>query len=455
MGTYQASSLPASAQRLVNVYPEILPDGAKGPAVLLPVPGLKAWANVGDGPIRGIHVMGGNVYVVSGEELYVISAAGASTLLGTIPGTADVYMTDNGTHIGIAADFSVYYANASTAPVQVKVMRMNGATYQDGYGIFSQDSSEQFWITATDDMTSIDALDFSAADAFADNLVGCISDHRELWLFGETSSEIWYNSGDASFPFQRIPSGFIERGCKSSSSIAKNEHRVCWLGDDLAVYASVGYQPQRISTPAIELAIKGTSDPSSACGMAYSQLGHSFYVLQFSDLCVAYDFTTQRWHERETYGEPTWRAKHYAAFNRKHLVGDFETGDVYELDHETYNDTRNGESTNANERTFTTQVIDVGGRYATMDEMLLDVETGVGAVSGNDSNPQVFLSVSDDGGRTWSTERGAYIGERGEYRTQVAWTRLGRFRQRICKFRTRANVKIAATGCKARLGVML
>lgn len=443
--SYRAASVPASAQKLLNMYMEPLPEGSKGQALLLPTPGLTTFVEVGDGPIRGLHTMGSLLFVVSGGELYTVGTDGTTALVGDVDGVRQCHMTDNGTHVGIAADDFVYAATESSIAVVV-AQRMSAATYQDGYGIFSAEGGEQFYLTGLDDMTTIDALDFSTADAFPDNIVGLISDHRELAIFGKETTEFWYNSGNASFPFQRIPSGFIERGCRAAGSIAKADHRIAWLGDDLGVYATAGYQPQRISTPPIELLIRETADPSAAMAFTYTQSGHTFYVLSFATLTVVYDFLTGRWHERETYGAGRWQAHHHAVLNGVNIVGDFEAGVLYEIDPDAHAD---GDI--VAQRIFTSSVLNGDGHRVIMDEVLLEAEAGVGNTSGDDTDPSVIIDWSDDGGFTWGNQREALLGAIGEYGTRVNWTRLGAFHQRILRFSARADVKVAVTGCKARI----
>lgn len=443
--SYQPRSGVVSLERLVNLYPEIHEGNTKSPVVLRGTPGLSAWNSYGNGPIRGLHYMEPDLYVVSGEALYVVNWHGDEILLGPVLGVGNVHMTDNGTHVGIAANKFLYAANRSeiiTLPQQY----MNGATYQDGYGIFSEAQSERFWITDTDDMTSINALDFSTADAFADEIMGCISDHRELILMGKTSGEVWHNVGAASFPFLRSQSGFIERGMASSGSLAKALNTVFFEGDDFAVYAMQGYSPKPITTPPIQRKIESVLDPHSGWAFTYSQDGHDYYVLGFSDLTVVYDITTNRWHERKSDGLDRWRVNRYARAWDKQLVGDHSTGDIYELDPETYDE--NGDLLR---REATLPPISKGGRRLAMHELYLDIEMGVGLTSGQGSDPVVMLDWSDDGGKTWSNERTATIGKIGEYTKRCIWTRLGTFRQRTLRFAISDPVNIAILGAFARL----
>lgn len=61
----------------------------------------------------------------------------------------------------------------------------------------------------------------------------------------------------------------------------------------------------------------------------------------------------------------------------------------------------------------------------------IDLETGVGLVDGQGSDPQVMLRWSDDGGQTWSHEAWTSAGRMGEYTRRALWRRLGRSRDRV------------------------
>lgn len=53
------------------------------------------------------------------------------------------------------------------------------------------------------------------------------------------------------------------------------------------------------------------------------------------------------------------------------------------------------------------------------------METGVGLVSGQGSDPQIVLRWSDDAGHTWSNNHLLRIGRIGEYGYRVIQRRLG------------------------------
>lgn len=355
-------------------------------------------------------------------------------------------MLDNGTHVAVLTSTYAWAANR-TDLVQLPESNLCSVAYQDGYLIYAQRGTEKFWLSGLDDATTIGALDFSSADAFADNLVGCISDHRALYLFGRETVEGWYNNGDATFPFARDPSGFMERGCIATGSIAKAQSSVYWLGNDLCVYRASGFQPQVISTPAIDLLIAGASEPSSAEAFVYSLAGHTYYVLNFGDLTLRYDITTGMWSERSSADLERWRVASYANLEGLHLVGDVETTDIYELDPDTYD-----EDGDEIVRDIVCPPLSAGARVATLDEIFLDIEAGQGLATGQGSDPAVMLDWSDDDGRTWVGGLTASAGLVGEYRRRVTFLQLGQFVNRTLRFRFSDPVRWTILGAQARIG---
>ena len=150
--TYVARSVNAAANRMVNLFPEMVPEGGKEPAYLQRAPGLRLLGIVGSGPIRGLWTYGGYGYVVSGTELYQIDSAYNATLLGNVSGTGPVSMSDNGTQLFIACNPLWYIYNSNTNVFQ----QLTGDTfpgavtvgYIDGYFVFNEPNSQKVWVTA-------------------------------------------------------------------------------------------------------------------------------------------------------------------------------------------------------------------------------------------------------------------------------------------------------------------
>lgn len=439
----EARSSAVTLEKLENLFAVRTPDGSESPIALYPTPGLKLWNTYGTGPIRGLLLMRSTLWVVSGNELYAVESDGTYKLIGAVEGNGNVRMIENGTHIGIAAGGKSYAANKSEI-LELPENNLNGAAYQDGYGIFTQAGTQFFWLTGVDDMTTINALDFSSADTFSDTVVGCISNHRNLAIFKERSSEWFYNAGVAAFPFVR--SHILERGCKAPGSIAKAKTTVMWLGDDLAVYATTGQAPQRISPSEIEYAIEKQSSPQTAEAFVYQQEGRTFYQLSFSDLTIVYDIEARRWHNRWSKGLNRWRANCHSSAWGKELVGDYSNGKVYELDLDTLDD--DGD-TIIKRATF--PPLHSGSNRAAMNQLRIKAEMGVGLTSGQGSDPKMMLDWTDNRGHTWSNEITASMGKKGEYQNQIEFNRLGAFRERTLRITVSDPVKTVILAAYAEL----
>lgn len=463
---YVTRSPNVADNRMINLFPEIVPEGGKEPAFLSRAPGLRLLATVGNGPIRGMWNFGGSGYVVSGNSLYKINTSYVATLIGTVGGSDHVVMSDNGTQLFIAANSVSYIYNATTNTLsQITDTDFPGAVtvgYLDGYFVFNPPNSQQIWVTALLDGTDIDALDFASAEGSPDGVVGIIIDHREVWVFGTDSVEVWYNAANADFPLERIQGAFNEIGCVATYSIAKADNGIFWLGGDDRgqgiVYRASGYTGQRISTHAVEWQIQSYGDISDAVGYTYQQDGHTFYVLTFptADKTWVYDVSTEAWHERAGFsnGEFTrHRSNNQMSFNNEIIVGDYQNGNLYAFDMTVYSDNgdiqkwlRSWRALPPGENTL---------KRSTQHSLQLDAQSGVGLNSGQGSNPQAVLRWSDDGGHTWSNNHSKSMGRIGEHGKRIIWRRLGmtkKLRDRVYEVWGTDPVKVIINGAELTAG---
>ncbi len=422
--TAAGRSRTLSAERLVNLYAEAAPPGARGPMVLRSTPGLSHWTTVGQGPVRGMHVMAGALYVVSGAVLYRLDEAGNGTSLGAIPGTGPAGMADNGQQLVVLnRDGDAWvWDGAALAQITDPDFRPAGScAFLNHYIVFAAKDSGQFFTSALLDAKSYEALDFASAEARPDAIVQLFAFNNAIWLFGERTTEVWWNTGAAGFPFERVSGGVIEIGCVADS-VATVDASVYWLGDDGMVYKATGYRPQRVSSHAVEHRLRGRTGIRA---WAYKEEGHAFYVLGSDQGALVYDAATGLWHERESFTFGRWRADSHVRFAGRQLVGDFLLGRIYEMSPDNHSD-----GDKALQRRAVTPPVHADGAPTTMAALQVEFDHGVGLTAGQGSDPQVVLDWSDDGGRRWSGERWAAIGRIGEYRRRAVWRRLGGFRSR-------------------------
>lgn len=447
---------------MINLYPEAIPEGGKESAFLSRCPGLRLLTTCGTGPVRGLWRFGEDGYAVSGQTLYKVDSAWQTVALGTIEGSGPVSMVDNGTQLMIAANPKGYIYNKTTGGFsEITDPDFPGAVsvgYIDGYFVFNEPDTQRVWITSLLDGTSIDPLEFASAEGFPDKLVSLIVDHREVWLFGTSTVEVWYNSGETDFPLTRIQGAFLEVGCLAAYSVAKLDNSVFWLGADARgngmVYRANGYVPQRISTHYIEDLIQSYDDASDAIGYTYQQGGHSFYVLNFprANRTLVYDAATNLWHERAGFFNGSFvrhRSSCMMNFNNETVVGDFQNGNLYGFDLEVYEDNGTVQKYLRSWRALPTGQNNL--KRTAQHSLQLDCESGVGLITGQGSAPVVSLRWSDDGGHTWSNYHNASLGAIGQYGTRVIWRRLGmtqKLRDRVYEISGTDPVKITILGAE-------
>lgn len=330
-GEHRGRSAVGAGSSLLNLYLQQTPTGAEAPGVLIGTPGTTLFASLDDTSVLGMHFWKGRVYAVTRTGLWRIDGPSSAVLIGSLAMSGPVRMADNG-EVLVFVDGARGYTYDGTTLAEI---RQSGfypsehVVFLDGYLILNRSGTGQFFY-AGPYSTTFDALDFATAEARPDPLLAVLADHRELWMFGSETVEVWYNAGGADLPFERIGGAVIEHGIASPWCAAKANNTVFWLSNDGFVFSAPGgYQPVRISTHEVEhdLAARNTG---LAEAFTYYDEGHTFYVLTVGERTWVYDAATEQWHRRAHIDHGRHHASCYVrAFNR-HLIGDFSTGKVWE-----------------------------------------------------------------------------------------------------------------------------
>jgi hypothetical protein len=465
--SYTLRSTNWSAQRTVNMYAQLdETQQSKSIAALIGTPGLRLFGTLpGQGGIRGnglYRTSTGRCFAVQGAGFYEVYSDGTSTLLGTLlTNSGPVCLKDNTFQLVVVDGLYGYSLDLSTNQFQrITSEAFYGADrvdFLDTYLIFNKPNTNQFYFTNLAEVT-FDALDFFSVIGAPDLLRSLIVTHREIWLFGMRSTEVWVDTGDALTPFARIQGVFLDAGIGAVHSLAKFGETHAWMGfdedGDVTVYMAQGYQPVRISTHAVEQAFGSYSRLDDALGWGEEREGHSWYVLTFptANATWVYDLSTKLWHER-AYLDPTTgtlgrhRANAETVAFGKHLQGDYANGNIYEASLDVYTD--NGspiKRLRTTHYTYSKNALE----WVLYDRLQLDMETGIGLEAVDPGtgqaldpsiNPTLLLRWSNDGGHTWSDAREASAGHVGEYRQRVQWRRLGRARSRVWELSTTAPCK--------------
>jgi hypothetical protein len=470
-GFYTSLSTPLVDKRIVNMYPVIPESDAATPKALFNTPGIIEFADVGvetgTGATRGsLTFTDGVPYYVIGNSLYEFDELGVETNRGTITGSDDVSMTTNGINIVIQdPDGDSYFYTPSTTTLAINsdavflsFGQSRSVVFLDGFYLYNTDS-EFFWSSpkTTNDGKNFDALDFADAELSPDKLIKLHVNHNQLYVFGQTTTEI-YSTSAVGATFQRINGAALQKGCSARESVINFDNGFFFLGGDVgekpAIWKGIGSSFVKLSTSSIDQLIHkyDALTISRAKSFSYAENGNYFAVFTVGADTFVYDTTTSslaggipQWHQRQTgigNGDNffVWRAIHAQLAYGKILVGDDRSGKIGYLDVNTY--TEYGEPI---ERIIATKPFMNNLDYIYSDEIELFMQTGLGSAELPD--PQIRMDYSDDGGRIFSNEIFASMGKVGEYNIKVSWDRLGAFpRTRSLRFKTTAPVPINIYG---------
>ena len=450
------------------------------------------------------------------NSLQVTAITGTLFLGQTIQGagvTADTIITEFGTGTGGVGTYNLNFtqsvASQTMYALNFTVLPSTDGAFSggnsvgtyDNYFVYNNPNTQQYG--ASDLLSPIsNNLSFGSKDGSPDDLVALIVDHREIYLLGEASSEVWVDVGTVPFPFQRIPGTSTQHGCAAKFSLSRLGNSFAYVSRNSRgqgqIMQTEGYKPVRISTHAVEQTLVNQYI-DDAISWTYQLEGHECYVVTFPTLQLTwvYDATTQMWHKwlyLNDLGEyERHRGQCCAVFQGMVLCGDYENGSIYELDPDNYTD--NGQNIRRLRRA-PHLVADFQRQY--FDELQIQFQPGVGftglstsnpaipgaiylgdtyAIAENQTltipfdgiyilgmaeltadtttnNPQAMLRWSNDGGSTWSKEYWVSIGSIGRYKNRAIWRRLGMARDRIFEVSITDPVKavIVSANLKASSG---
>ena len=440
---YQDRSRSGATDLCINIFPE-RSSGGNGPelGLFLNCPGLTApVATVGTGPIRAAYrAADGLLYVCSGSELYVLDTNYSATLIGSILSSAGrVSMVDNATQVGVFDGFNGWCVTKATRALVMTIP--NGTTsatvptsgvYQDGFCIVNS-SDNQIYQSGLNNLllfTTSGTANNAFVQGNAEPVIGLGELKREVWVFKKDVIEIWINQGNAGFAFVALQGVYIHAGCAAPGSIARLGDSLVWLGEDeqgnAVVYQSQGYQAAPISTYALSATFNNFDVISDAIAYTYQMDNHRFYVLTFpnANATYCYDLMTGKWHQRASFSDGDLNREIincHAFFNKKHIVGDYQNGNLYALDNDTYTDNGTTRKWLRSWRALPPSA--PIGPLMSFDELQILMETGITTASG--TNPQIMLRWSDDGGYTWTPIQTMAAGAIGETAWRVIARRLG------------------------------
>ncbi len=455
----KSKSSNITAQHRLNLYYDTQVDQDKVSTAAYMTPGTQLFATLSASRCRGIHWMESvnKLYVVQRNSLYEVLPNGTFTIRGTLSvspldDSNRVGMANNGTQLVLFTGLKAYCFNTSTLAFTTITLPFAGVAgahvaFLDGYFITNRPSTGQFYISALYDGTSwlgTGLGDFATAESTPDNLITLAVDKGYLTLFGTSSTELWADSGSLLFPFARVNGAPSEVGIAAEWSLAKINGNLTALTKNrqgsLSVAFLDGYQWVNISGTDMDYLLSTYQSPSDAVAFGYTLNGRSFYQITFQTESITwlYDFKSQAWSQLQSFNDSRHLADFGTSFDNTFLVTNYANGSLYKLSQDYYTD--NGQP--IYRELIGKHVFAQSLQKVSIRRLRVEMEGGVGNLSGLGSNPTVMLQISRDNGHTWGSEIWTTIGGIGSYTSRAEWRRLGQARDWIFKIRVTDPVKV-------------
>jgi hypothetical protein len=467
----QGRSPVVTAVRRVNAYVEVERHPDRSQVTFYGLPGIAPFVNLGETPVRGMFSLGAFLYIVHRDELRKVRNDKVSVLLGTLDtDQGRAYFTANNVGEILIVDGVSGYVYDTMAEAFAKITDVDfpanprTCTTINGYGVINYGTQGQFAISAPDDFSSWDALDFSTADAHPDELLAVTQHQGMVAMLGVQSMEYWGYTGAADFPLARVfgsqhgwglaaPASVVALGTGSMALLRQN------LGQGGPGPVQVGYlaggAPEIVSDPDLEHVLNRYAVVDDAVGAAFSLAGHPMYQLSFpaAERTWVFDQRSGVWSERQSLGQERHRGVTGAWHNGAMYWGDAEDGQVWRQDPDLWTE---GQDDQGNDVpvAFVLRSHHLSlpnNQRFTLPYVQIDMAEGEGTATGQGQAPQALLRISRDKGRSFGVELSASIGGGGKYGTRVRFTRCGQYRDAVLELRITDPVSRVVTGEALRM----
>jgi hypothetical protein len=436
-----------SAETCVNWYPDIVKSHNTQMMTLKMRPCLKLNQALSVGPHRGGIIHDGLLYVVSNNGVYSITTSDVATLVGSLNTYSGfVGMASNGFDLLIVDGTDGYVWNGTNFDTIIDADFVNAVQckFLHGYFIVNKPGTGEFYISGLYpnhanlvNGTGWTSTAFATAEVDPDDLLALEVDHQELWLFGEFTTEPFEDTGNALFPLEAQPGAFIEWGIVAKWSVAKGDNAVIWLAQNRnggrQIVKSTTFSPVVISSSSLEERMTAYTTVDDAYAFVVKGADkHLFYVITFptENETHVYDFATELWHSWESTNVGRFRVATHIYFNGKSYMGDAINGNLYTFDNLT--DSDNGTSVVRSRKTaHSSSNQDL--LFCSRMDFVIDVIRQ--PLTGQGSDPQMALYVSNDRGNTWGNAHTASIGALGVYGKLIPILQLGSYRDRVYELR--------------------
>lgn len=341
--TFPLSSDPAEfafagQARVINCYAEMLGDRAASSWAMQAISGLTQLSELtGEGGFRAMVALSeSEAIAVVGRQAVRIDTTGTMTVLGGMPSDGHVSIAVNSDgEVAAVCDGLVFgYTGGTWSQISDEHLPPPIAvTSIGGYFIFLLADGRMYASELND--YDVQGLSYVDTETSPDRGVVVWTRGDDLLAGGKASIEVWQITGAENFP-----------GVKVSMVIAPDRQQTIgvlapgsaldgfFIASDKTLRMLNGYSASIISPAGLNRAIAADPSPEAIEATTWSERGHTFYAWSGTDWTWVYDATTQKWHERESYGLDRWRVAKCATLGSVILAGNYDDGLLYSMSHD-------------------------------------------------------------------------------------------------------------------------
>ncbi|MBN8968942.1 MAG: hypothetical protein J0G95_10830 [Rhizobiales bacterium] len=379
---------------------------------------MRGFGTTGGEGFRGGITVGNTFYGVWIDKVFSFDAdggAGAQLTGVPVPGTAPVICARNNAAVPDVVIVApgdgavILSAGAVASYPDPDVGQPNAVCFLKGFFVFTYGDGKTR--TSGINSTSINTLDVATAESKPDALYRPIPlGNGQLTLWGSASGEVWGGQNDTAYPFSYIAT--INRGIVGPYAIAGHDDGfgkgIFAVTDDFKVSTLDGYTPVPVSPTELDILIENEPDKTQISVSVYVAQGHGFVVVKGASWCWEYDTTLKTWHERQSHLQTGWRGMFPVKAFDKWLCGDTLSGNLLEITGQVHDEV--GDPLRMRIETGPFGSFPQAARINTIE---LYLTKGAGIATGTDpvqTDPDVEISISRDGGNKWSNPRSVKIG---------------------------------------------
>jgi hypothetical protein len=178
-------------------------------------------------------------------------------------------------------------------------------TWVDGY--FMTTDGEYLVVTDLADPTAVNPLKYGSSEASPDPVTALLKLRNEIYALNRYTIEVFSNVGTAGFPFQRIESAQVERGCVGTHACSVFMESIAFIGgaekEAVSIWMSGNASSIKIATREIDQILSGYTETQLSEALVETRVdkNHEFLYIHLSDKTLVFDGKST-----SVFGQPVW-----------------------------------------------------------------------------------------------------------------------------------------------------